>query len=59
MSISNSSFIACQHGIEDLIERDQRKKDREEYLKLLEEYGITEQEDEALTDVQYSLCEFI
>ena len=35
------------------------EKEREEYLKLLDEYGMTEEEDEALADAQYSLFEFI
>ena len=35
------------------------KEEREEYLKLLAEYGMTEEEDEALASIQYDEYGFI
>jgi DNA-binding MarR family transcriptional regulator len=39
--------------------RELAKENREEYLKLLAEYGMTEEEDEAMSHIQYQECGFI
>jgi hypothetical protein len=58
MTLRNVAFSKNQRRREKEAEKEW-EKEREEYLKLLAEYGMTEEEDEALADAQYSLFEFI